>query len=350
MKTLLCTLGLALGLLSPVAALSGPLCPPKDMLAQLPGTENVTIGQANVSTADYPGMWQEGNLKASGFTYRLFVNASGSVGEDGKMRGWRVDFECDLAGHSCKVTPQGGAPKKAIEAAKAIGGCLTHQFPKSLAHPVSKPAARKALPQAEVASVVRPKKLAPMPPVVAKTTATISGPATKPVAAAVTKAPVVAKPAPALAGVATKAAPAVKVASGAAVATPVAKTTATISGPAVARTSAQVAAKPVAKPSAKPSTKPAAQPATEVAFNPAPQAPAPCWVEGLPDEAPAARTQRLLLLAGFDAGPVDGHFGKRTLTALAQALGSYPANADPSVTNGRLRDLLCQKKPGQSRP
>lgn len=329
MKTLLCTLGLALGLLSPVAAQSGPLCPPRDMLAQLPGTENVTVGQASVSTAGFPGMWQEGRLKASGLQYRLFVNASGTIGEDAKMRGWRVDFACDLAGHSCAVTPSGGAPKKAVEAAKAIGNCLIHQFPKSLAHPVSKPPQPKALPQAEVVAAARPKKPAPMPQVATKTTATISPAADKRAPVAIIKAPALAKALPVLAG-----------------------------APLLVQTAVQKASKPAslaaAKPTAKPATQPAAQskaqPNTQALAKPAAQGASPCWVEGLPEEAPAARTQRLLLLAGFDAGPVDGHFGKRTVKALAQALGSYPASADPSVTNGRLRDLLCQKKPGQSRP
>lgn len=61
----------------------------------------------------------------------------------------------------------------------------------------------------------------------------------------------------------------------------------------------------------------------------------------LPDEPAPARVQRLLLLAGYDPGPIDGKWGAKTRAALAAAL-KEDSNAE--ATEGaiqRLEHLLC---------
>lgn len=69
----------------------------------------------------------------------------------------------------------------------------------------------------------------------------------------------------------------------------------------------------------------------------------PCWGVRLPNEPPLARAQRLLLLSGLDAGPVDGKFGKRTRTALQSTLARDPAPLNWRHISAMLLAGICNQ-------
>lgn len=98
-------------------------CPPASLADPVPGAESFDLVSVDVSTAAYPGQWQEGRMAKGKWTYRVFANGTGLVAEDPKLRGWHVSFTCDLAGRACSIAND-AAPKQAVEAAKAIGNCL----------------------------------------------------------------------------------------------------------------------------------------------------------------------------------------------------------------------------------
>jgi hypothetical protein len=51
----------------------------------------------------------------------------------------------------------------------------------------------------------------------------------------------------------------------------------------------------------------------------------------------------MLLLAGYDAGPIDGAIGKRTQEALASALGATAKASNEEVLD-KLENLLCASR------
>ncbi|MGA0540521.1 hypothetical protein [Neotabrizicola sp. VNH66] len=105
-------------------------CPPTSPLDPLPDTRDTVIGQASVTTARFPGAWQQGLAGKAGYDFRLFVNGSGSLGADPHMMTWRVDFDCDLAKGTCSYRSIQSPPADAMAVAKALGECLTHKPPK----------------------------------------------------------------------------------------------------------------------------------------------------------------------------------------------------------------------------
>lgn len=128
-------LALVLAALTAGPALGGRVCPPADMAQPLPGVAEARLHQASVSTAAFPGAWQTGVIGPQKLDYRLFVDGSGSVGDDARLRGWRVDFQCDLAAGTCKITGQDNPPEAAYAAAKAIADCLVDAPPKPRKRP-----------------------------------------------------------------------------------------------------------------------------------------------------------------------------------------------------------------------
>lgn len=75
-----------------------------------------------------------------------------------------------------------------------------------------------------------------------------------------------------------------------------------------------------------------------------------CWVDAVPSDFPRAQMQRLLLLAGFDPGPVDGKLGRRSIRAVLLALGP---GQDPAATQEvirRLNEKLCAERLAVAQP
>lgn len=129
-------LALLIALATPAQA--GRVCPVADPLVPIPGAADVAIDQASVSTAGFPGMWQEGRIGRSQYHYRLFVNGAGSIGDDAGMESWRVDFTCDLEGRQCDYAPVMGPPEAALNLARMIGNCLISEPRRPKARPAPK--------------------------------------------------------------------------------------------------------------------------------------------------------------------------------------------------------------------
>jgi hypothetical protein len=68
-----------------------------------------------------------------------------------------------------------------------------------------------------------------------------------------------------------------------------------------------------------------------------------CWVASLPSGDEITTIQRLLLLSGFDAGPVDGRKGLRTRNALYSVFGPNGRTLPPEDIIAELTHKLCTK-------
>jgi hypothetical protein len=351
-RVLAVALGLALASAAPMLAEGEPSCPPADLDQALPGAMGITFQEANVSTARYPGRWQEGRYGEANIGYRLFVDGTGTVSNDLRRRGWHVDFACDLQAKTCTFKSMASPPEAAVKAAKAIGACLTAkpaEPKKAKAEPAKAEKPKEEVAAVKVAQIkdltVSPAdpKQAPAKPAAAsanagkpaakdnqktrsgdKGTKTAGPSGTSSIAA--TKAPTGAVAAgrtrnsASLGGSAWNGMP-----------LPVPRRTNSTPYPQGKETYACTGSPPPARPA---DWAPAAQisPANGL-----------CWTALLPNEPQAARIQRMLLLAGYDAGPIDGAIGKRTQSALASALGATAKASNGEVLD-KLENLLCASR------
>lgn len=369
----------------PGAALAGQVCPPASLRDPLPGASEVSLSLADVSTAAYAGSWQEGVVGKEGLHYRLFADGTGSVASDLRMRGWHVDFTCDLGGKSCRYESHQSAPKKALEVAKQIGDCLIANPPRPKAKPADQ-GKRAARPETAVHAPLgktgHPPALEPAKdpgavpaktPVVAAALAPKSAKLSAPVPdPAVDAPPPAARAATESAGPAAGPADRAKPGKVVKAAAPLpakgaAPLPASAKGP---KTPSAIRPAPGPTPAEAGATKAkaAARAAAKLAEKlPVPHAMAPARLTGaplpdsagvpaapvtggtscgalrLPDETAPARVQRLLLLAGFDPGPIDGKWGAKTRAALAAALGADPKAEASAGAILRLEELLCAK-------
>ncbi|PJE28260.1 hypothetical protein PSM7751_02199 [Pseudooceanicola marinus] len=88
----------------------------------LPGAENVQRRYADVPSARYPGIWQEGRV--AGFTYRLFMDLTAEVNDGSTNPAWQVYLTCDPASGLCDESFDGLAPIAASRTAQVLGRCL----------------------------------------------------------------------------------------------------------------------------------------------------------------------------------------------------------------------------------
>ena len=88
----------------------------------LPGAENVQRRYADVPSARYPGIWQEGRV--AGFTYRLFMDLTAEVNDGSTNPAWQVFLACDPASGLCDESFDGLAPIAASRTAQVLGRCL----------------------------------------------------------------------------------------------------------------------------------------------------------------------------------------------------------------------------------
>lgn len=409
------SVALAFALALPGGATAGRVCPPARLSEPLPGVEEVTLHQSDVSTAQFPGQWQEGVFGEAKLAYRLFSDGSGTVSSDLRLRGWHVDFTCNLQTQSCTYNTTAAPPAIALETAQAIGACLTASVPRSRPRPDFPQAAAPASPvaghplssgdpgNAQGAATASKAKLSPAPvagtkaAVAPKATAAVlpltgtapqshdvrapqpgdpaprpapSGKVGAPATAATAPAPVLAAPATTSATTAPARPQGSHQAAGGTASAPVAKRTSAPATPADGQIGAarpDASAATTAAPRAdqdKTGDAPAqtlplpAQPQRArpgvpqagldlVAQCPAraetalPPPPPVCWIDRLPEEPAIAQIQRLLLLAGYDPGPLDGRLGTRTHKALVRALGKERAQAPAAEMLADLRETLC---------
>lgn len=88
----------------------------------LPGAEAVERRFADVASALYPGLWQQGRI--SGLSYRLFMDLSGNLSDGQPLPEWEVSFSCSEETGSCSQSFEGLAPIAALRISDALGRCL----------------------------------------------------------------------------------------------------------------------------------------------------------------------------------------------------------------------------------
>ncbi len=301
----------------PTSSEAGRVCPPQSLEEPLPGVREVTLTRTSVSTARFPGLWQDGKYGAAQLSYRLFQDGSGSVAQDLKLRGWHVDFSCDLETRTCTYEGRSSPPGQAFEAAKEIGDCLIAAPPRSKKRPEIRPAKAAAqIPPVSAGLNLSPGKAA-VTPKVEPARQQASEPATNNPPAVPDK----------------KAAAATGSRDGKTGERPTASA-ATVTASTKSSDNLVV--------TANGNVSSATAPAVPAAPNVAP-AEVRCWTDRLPEEPVASRLQRMLLLAGFDAGPVDGQVGRRTQKALRLALPDDPRRDAVEEAVVELRKILCAR-------
>lgn len=253
----------------------------------LPGASAVERRFADVPTARYPGIWQEGRV--AGHVYQLSSDISALLAPTREAPEWQVAVLCDPAAGTCEQQRSGEVPPAALDVADALGRCLLGE-PVSAADFGPDPAAtlQGLPPEAGVTGEVRLFDSA-------------AGLATAAGAMGARRATAPAAPATADAGDGADRPSAIEPAQGGQAAT------------------------------------------TEQDFDSSLRPPDDCGLDGIEADAPPVRRlQRLLAAQGFDPGPVDGLMGARTREALVSALGAEAAELSPQAAIAALDAAFCE--------
>ena len=91
-----------------------------------PDATDVVVQRADIPSAQFPGVWQEG--RADGFGYRLFANGDGDVRANDPTL-WSIGFQCLSTEDGCSSTISGTPPEAAILLANRLQSCLLGEDP-----------------------------------------------------------------------------------------------------------------------------------------------------------------------------------------------------------------------------
>ncbi|RJE78726.1 peptidoglycan-binding protein [Paracoccus sp. JM45] len=257
----------------------------------LPGATEVQRHYADVPSARFPGLWQQG--RAGGFVYRLFSDLSGSLADSRTAPQWQIDVLCDAAAQSCTQEIQGNPDPQAPDVASSLGRCLLGQEVSASDFQRRTPDAPNGLPEdAGVPDTDR------------------------------------------------------NLSSGAALATAAGAdhnltpdVTLTTPAPADANFDAN---RPAAIPEVAPNNATAPAPTATGERGPTILPDASCGLSSITAGTSAVQTlQRMLQAAGYDAGGDDGIMGGRTKQALDSALGPDSTDLDPEAAIRALNAKMC---------
>lgn len=109
------------GLTLPEAALSDP-CIGAAFDKSLPGAQEVQRHYADVPSARYPGLWQQGRV--AGFVYKLFPDMTANLADSRDAPQWQIDVLCDAETASCSQETKGAPDPAATGIAMTLGRCL----------------------------------------------------------------------------------------------------------------------------------------------------------------------------------------------------------------------------------
>ncbi|APX24097.1 MAG: hypothetical protein CML50_12880 [Rhodobacteraceae bacterium] len=99
----------------------------------LPGASAVERRSADVPSARYAGIWQEGRV--AGYVYQLSSDLSAMLAPTRNAPDWQITVMCDATEDRCDQTRVGAVPDAALPVADMLGQCL-------LGRDVSAPAAQ----------------------------------------------------------------------------------------------------------------------------------------------------------------------------------------------------------------
>ncbi|MGO4855625.1 hypothetical protein [Phaeovulum sp. W22_SRMD_FR3] len=262
----------------------------------LPGATGVQVRHADVPTARFPGLWQQGVI--DGLQYWLYADLSATLAPGNSADDWRIELTCDATTETCDRVISGATPDTARLTADMLERCLA-----GLPLVVEEVQARApaAVPVSEADAAARGDEVPEETP--AATSSTLN-----PIADAT---PATGDPS---IGNATTASP---------------------SEASAVQATDQLQAAPAAS-GWPPEASRNAQ------LGPAIMPPAPCGRAGLPVAPTVLTLQRLLLVAGQNPGPLDGFMGPRTRRALAAVLGRSAARLDAEDALQALEQHLCR--------
>ena len=89
----------------------------------LPGAQDVRQVSADVPTARFPGLWQQGRV--DGLVYRIFGDGTAVLSDDPGAPRWQIRVDC--AEPTCRTAVTGAPDAGADRVAAALGRCLTGQ-------------------------------------------------------------------------------------------------------------------------------------------------------------------------------------------------------------------------------
>lgn len=350
----------------PVAVYAQTPCVGLNLEVPLPKATLVEWHSADVQSARFSGMWQQGLL--DGVSYRIFPDQTATITDTPGKSSWRIEMICNLEKASCTQNTFGGVPETAFAVAKTIGACLAPKPVVAKAPDKPKEADPKAGPVAKQAAAdktepkTQPKAASDAKPAAADKTKPKAQPKAasdaKPAAADKTKPKTQPKAAPDPKPVAQdkpKAAPD-------AVVKPAVKAADASGKNAISTENGAAAAGygPVATaPQPTGNTRVAAPQPGNTLYAPTgsgtgqvavPSAPAArlaplqrtCALSSATDRgSPMRAVQRLLTELGYTPGPIDGVRGKRTVAALTEEIGADAARLDPTSVLITLVSKIC---------
>ncbi|GGB00724.1 peptidoglycan-binding domain-containing protein [Allosediminivita pacifica] len=254
----------------------------------LPGASAVERRFADVPTARYPGIWQEGRV--AGHVYQLSSDITGLLAPTREAPEWQVAVLCDPGAGTCEQQRSGEVPSAALPVAEALGRCLLGEAVSAADFGPDPAATLQGLP--------------PEAGVTGEARLFDSG-----------------------AGLAT--------AAGA-----LGARRANVPGVPDAADAGDGADRPAAIETGQGGQSAAtADEEFESQLRPAEA----CGLDGIGPGVPPVRTlQRLLEAEGFDPGPIDGLMGARTREALVAALGPEAAQLSPQAAVTALDSAFCE--------
>jgi hypothetical protein len=308
------------------AACRAAPCVSESFETPLPGAAGVLVRHADVPTARFPGLWQEGEIGA--FGYRLYADLSATLVPVAVAEGltealtetWQIEMSCGDGGDSCTQVTTGTPPDAAQGVADMLARCLrgeplTTSTPMpDIPDPAPDLTGAPTLPSTVAVPSAAPSVSQAVTP--SETAAPASIDAAPDAPTSDTAAPVVA---PAVEG--STAISADTSAGSVETGGPV---------PTIAEEAPALAAEPAE-----------VFPDRSAQLGPSLQPPLACGVAGLPPAAPVLTLQRLLVMAGEDPGPLDGLMGRRTRAAVIALLGWQARRLPVDVAILAVEQHLC---------
>ncbi len=104
-------------------ALAEPMCVGAGVYIPVPGATDVERGSADVASARFAGLWQEGRI--NGVVYRVYANRIGVVADDLISPTWRIEVFCDTINGECRQVVTGDPSEAASLVADGLALCMT---------------------------------------------------------------------------------------------------------------------------------------------------------------------------------------------------------------------------------
>lgn len=113
----------------------------------LSNASNVKVMYADVPSARFPRMWQQGEV--AGFRYRIYANFTADLVSLDATSSWKIDVSCDVEALRCQTVASANVPSDAAAWGARLGQCILGQAEEAQPVPAAE-AASKAAPKPAV--------------------------------------------------------------------------------------------------------------------------------------------------------------------------------------------------------